>query len=126
MAMVARAACLEVSPPSHGDADRNASPPLDPLAVSASFPASPSPGDVRLDLEVVRRGRAFSTVHARMTQDGATQVDALVTCGRLPDASTARYDGTTRPLLPPIDECFELPTEGRGFEVLLMKVVRQQ
>ncbi|MFL6100475.1 MAG: thioesterase family protein [Actinomycetales bacterium] len=126
MAMVARAACLEVSPPSDGGADRDASAPPDPLAVSASFPASPSPGEVRLDLDIVRRGRAVSTVHARMTQDGATQVDALVTCGRLPDASTTRYDGTTRPLLPPIGECFELPTEGPGFEVLLMKVVRQQ
>lgn len=120
MAMVARAACLEVSDAADPDGG------LDPLAVSASFPASPSPGEVRLEVEVVRRGRAFSTVHARMTQGAATQVDALVTCGHLPHAATTRHDGTTAPVLPPIDECFELPTEGPGFEVLLMQVVRQQ
>ncbi len=98
----------------------------DPLAISASFPSSPAPGPVEIDVEVVRRGRAFTVVRARMTQDGVPQLDAVATCGRLPEAAETLYDGTTRPSLPPIDDCFQLPTEGPGFEVLLMGVVREQ
>jgi hypothetical protein len=115
MATLARS-CVLVAGPDHPD----------PLAVSASFPSSPVPGPVEIDVEVVRRGRAFTVLHARMTQDGATQLDAVVTCGRLPDAAQTLYDGTTRPELPPVDRCFQLPTEGPGFEVLLMSVVREQ
>lgn len=125
MAILARAACAEVSGAA-GDGGGGPVGWLDPLAVSASFPASPEAGDVQLHLELVRRGRAFATVHARMSQAGVAQVDALITCGRLPDAAVTRHDGTTPPVLPPIEHCFELPTEGPGFEVLLMSVVRQQ
>jgi Thioesterase-like superfamily len=123
MAILARAACLEVAE-TPGDSGRPGS--LDPLAVSASFPSSPSPGAVDVAVEVVRPGRAFSTVHARMTQGGVAQVDAVITCGRLPEAATTRHDGTSPPVLPPIEQCFELPTQGPGFEVLLMSVVRQE
>jgi hypothetical protein len=98
----------------------------DPVAISATFPASPAPGPVELDIDVVRRGRALSSFRARMTQDGAAQVEAIVTCGRLPDAAQTLHDGSSRPALPPIDQCVELPTEGPGFEVMLMSVVRQQ
>ena len=98
----------------------------DPLAISASFPSSPAPGPVEIDVEVVRRGRAFTVVRARMTQDGVPQLDAVATCGRLPEAAETLYDGSTRPSLPPIGDCFQLPTEGPGFEVLLMSVVREQ
>jgi Thioesterase-like superfamily len=115
MAMVARACVLTVEP-DHGD----------PLGVSAAFPASPEPGPVELEVDVVRRGRAFSTLRARMRQDGRSQVEAVVTCGRLADAAETVFDGTTRPALPPIDACFELPTQGPGFEVLLMGVVRER
>ena len=115
MAMLARACCRSAGPDQP-----------DPLAVSAAFPSSPVPGPVEIELDVVRRGRALSTMRARMTQDGSAQVEAIVTCGQLPDAAQTRYDGSTRPVLPPIEECFELPTHGAGFEVLLMGVVRQQ
>jgi Thioesterase-like superfamily len=115
MAMVARA-CVLTAGPDHGD----------PLGVSAAFPASPEPGPVELEVEVVRRGRGFSTLRARMRQDGQSQVEAVVTCGRLAEAAETVYDGTTRPELPPIDACFELPTQGPGFEVLLMGVVRER
>lgn len=116
MAILARAACAEAA----ND--------VEPLAVSASFPSSPAAREVEVGVEVVRRGRAFSTVHARMTQAGVTQVDAMVTCGRVPGAgaTTTVHDGTHPPELPPVEECFELPTQGPGFEVLLMGVVRQQ
>ncbi len=115
LAILARAACAAAGP-DHPD----------PLGVSAAFPASPEPGPIEVEVEVVRRGRAFATMRARMTQAGAVQVDAIVTCGRLPDEAEIRYDGTSRPALPPIEACFELPTQGPGFEVLLMGVVRQQ
>jgi hypothetical protein len=98
----------------------------DPLGVSASFPSSPVPGPVEIDVELVRRGRAFTVLRARLSQDGAPQVDAVVTCGRLPESAQTLYDGTTRPTLPPREACFQLPTEGPGFEVLLMSVVRQE
>jgi Thioesterase-like superfamily len=115
MAILARACCATAGPEQP-----------DPLAVSASFPASPAPGAVEIELDVVRRGRAFTTLRARMTQGGEAQVDAVVTCGRLPDSPTTTYDGSKPPELPPAEQCFELPTEGPGFEVLLMSVVRQQ
>ena len=115
MAILARACCLTAGPDQP-----------DPLAISASFPASPVPGPVEIELDVVRRGRAFTTLRARMTQGGQAQVDAVVTCGHLPDRSTTTYDGSTPPVLPLADQCVELPTEGPGFEALLMSVVRQQ
>ena len=71
----------------------------DPLAISASFPSSPAPGPVEIDVEVVRRGRAFTVVRARMTQDGVPQLDAVATCGRLPDdgRDAVRRDHPARP-----------------------------
>jgi hypothetical protein len=119
MAIVARACC-------DGAGRAGAGEHVDPLGVSAAFPASPEPGPVELEVDVVRAGRAFTTLRARMTQDGAPLVDAIVTCGRLPDQAETVYDGSSRPVLPPIEDCFELPTQGPGFEVLLMSVVRQQ
>lgn len=98
----------------------------DPLAVSAAFPASPLPGPVEVSVEPLRRGRAFVTLRARLEQEGVVQVDAVLTCGRLPDSAETLHDGTARPSLPPVEECVELPTEGPGFEVLLMGVIRQQ
>ena len=115
MAILARA-CGQSAGPDHPD----------PLGVSAAFPASPSPGPVEVAVEVVRRGRAFTTMRARMSQDGVPQLDAVVTCGRLAEAAETVHDGTSPPVLPPAAECVELPTEGPGFEVLLMSVVRQQ
>jgi hypothetical protein len=115
LAILARAGCALAAPEQP-----------DPLAISASFPASPEPGPVEIEVDVVRRGRAFTTLRARMTQGGTAQVDAVVTCGLLPQHPTTMYDGSTPPLLPPPEQCVELPTEGPGFEVLLMNVVRQQ
>ncbi len=121
MAIVARACCAS--------ATAGAGHP-DPLGVSAAFPSSPAPGPVEVEVDVVRRGRAFTTLRARMTQaalgEPVVQVDAIVTCGRLPDASETLHDGTSRPDLPPVEECVELATQGPGFEVLLMSVVRQR
>jgi acyl-Coa thioesterase superfamily protein/acyl-CoA thioesterase superfamily protein len=113
MAILARAGCAALDHP-------------DPLAISASFPSSPAAGPVEIEVEVVRRGRAFSVLRTRMTQDGEAQVDAVLTCGRLPDDLTTLYDGSAPPPLPTPEQCVELPTEGPGFEVLLMSVVRQQ
>jgi hypothetical protein len=115
MAVAARAA-LGVAGPSHPD----------PLAVSASFPSSPVPGPVEIEVEPVRRGRAFTVLRVRLTQGGTPQLDALVTCGHLPDSPETLYDGSVRPVLPSREECLPLPTEGPGFEVLLMSVVRQE
>jgi Thioesterase-like superfamily len=115
MAILARAGCA-ADGADHGD----------PLAISASFPSSPAAGPVEIEVEAVRRGRAFSVLRARMTQAGEVQVDAVLTCGRLPEDPTTLYDGSTPPELPAREECVELPTEGPGFEVLLMSVVRQQ
>ncbi len=115
MALVARAA-LAVAGPEHPD----------PLAVSASFPSSPEPGPVEVEVEAVRRGRAFTVLRARLTQDGAPQLDALLTCGRVPDSPETLHDGATPPSLPPRAQCRPLPTEGPGFEVLLMSVLRQE
>lgn len=80
----------------------------DPVTVTGHYLASPVPGEVEIDVEVVRVGRRHSTVQARMTQDGR---EILRTLGTFADLDAA--DGPTRvdrrpPPLPPVDACIDV------------------
>jgi hypothetical protein len=55
----------------------------DPLSVTAHFLRATAPGDVDVDVEVVRRGRALATVAARLHQDGAERLRLLAAVGDL-------------------------------------------
>ncbi len=84
----------------------------DPVTLTAHFLKPPEPGEVSIDVEVVRTGRRHSTVAARIEQDGRERVRLL---GAFGDLSAA--DGPTRldrhPLnLPPVDDCVDATTQG--------------
>ncbi|WP_158628600.1 thioesterase family protein [Saccharopolyspora rhizosphaerae] len=84
-----------------------------PLAVSAHFLRSPDAGEVELRTEPVKRGRLFTTVHARLVQGGKVCIDATVTAGELTDAPH-EWEATQQPPIKPLHECDDhrLPTEG--------------
>lgn len=106
------------------------------LAASAHYLRSPEPGPVAVQAETLRSGRFASQVHAWLSQDGSTCVDALITLGRLedggqpywqeglPQVSIARYedcdrfaprpsDGFRAPILDQIE--IRLDPEASGF-----------
>jgi acyl-CoA thioesterase len=77
----------------------------DPVTVTAYFLAPAVPGELFVDVEVVRTGRRHATVAATITQ-GERELARLL--GTFGDLSAA--DGPTRvdrqpPSLPPLDEC---------------------
>ncbi|MBB3727592.1 thioesterase family protein [Nonomuraea dietziae] len=96
-------------------------------AVSGTFLAPPAFGPVRVAVETLRQGRALTQVRARLSQDGAPLVEALITLGRLSEGDPWWSD--TEPVeLPDEQECFLTPAEapGAGFRVPLMDVVEQR
>ena len=68
-----------------------------PLAVSAHYVAAPRVGTGELEVEVLREGRSVSSLRTRLSQEGRPKVEALVTCGRLPDAATSPFLLDTAP-----------------------------
>lgn len=84
-----------------------------PLVVSAHFLRSPGIGEVELHTEQVKRGRLFTTVHARVVQNGKPCVEATVTAGEITDAAH-EWEATQQPPIKPLDECDDhrLPAEG--------------
>jgi hypothetical protein len=77
----------------------------DPVTLTAHFLAPPTPGEVTVEVEILRTGRRHSTVSASLRQDDRELARLL---GTFADLSAA--DGPTRvdrrpPALPPKDEC---------------------
>ena len=78
----------------------------DPLAVSAHHVSASQhlrPADVEVD--VVRAGRSYATLAARMHQDGVERVRVLATYGDLGAGDGATVELGTPPDLPPPDAC---------------------
>ncbi|WP_406690090.1 thioesterase family protein [Saccharopolyspora sp. ID03-671] len=75
-----------------------------PLAVSAHFLRSPEVGDVELHTETVKRGRLYTTAHARMVQNGKVCIEATVTAGEISDAAH-EWEAREQPPITPLDEC---------------------
>lgn len=94
----------------------------DPVSLTAHFLAPAAPGDVDIDVEVVRTGGRHSTVAARLWQEGRECTRLLGTFGDLgaPDGPSRVY--RRRPPLPPIEACVDATalgiarTEAGGFE----------
>ncbi len=83
----------------------------DPVTLTAHFLAPPSPGEVTIDVEVLRTGRRHATVAATLRQEGDAKVRLL---GAFGDLSAA--DGPTRvdrrpPQLPPVEACVDFTAE---------------
>ncbi|MFC7339848.1 thioesterase family protein [Saccharopolyspora griseoalba] len=77
-----------------------------PLVVSAHFLRSPEIGEVELRTELVKRGRLFSSVRARLVQGDRTCVEAAVTAGEITDAAHEWEAAQPSPIAP-IDECHD-------------------
>jgi acyl-CoA thioesterase len=80
----------------------------DPVTLTAHFLAPPAPGEVEVEVEVVRSGRRHTTVMARLLQAGEERARLL---GAFADLSAAT--GPTRvdlvpPDLPPVEACLDV------------------
>jgi len=80
---------------------RGALPGLDPLTVTAHFLRPAKVGEARIVVEVVKAGRRFSTVAARLEQDSGEVIRVLGTYGRIAHGSAPVYVAGSPPLLPP-------------------------
>ncbi|HZG93215.1 MAG TPA: thioesterase family protein [Mycobacteriales bacterium] len=99
-----------------------------PLAASAHYLRAPVPGPAQIVTELLRGGRSASQVRARLVQDGAACVEALVTGGRLDPAATPWWADAPPVALPPEADCFLLPAERPGFDyrVSILDVVDER
>src|SRR5579872_759255 len=85
------------------------------LAASAHYLRSPGPGPVAIEAEVLRAGRSASQLRARMSQDGAACVEALVTVSDLSEDAKPNWDGgAPRPGSAACEDCVRLPSQAPG------------
>ena len=84
----------------------------DPLAVTSHFLSAPRLGPAEVHLDVLRRGRSVSTVHARLVQGDRTCLDVTVTAGRLGAPQPPVHTAGAPPVLPPVEDC--VPSDGGG------------
>ncbi|MCV2491858.1 thioesterase family protein [Geodermatophilus sp. YIM 151500] len=68
-------------------------PHADVLAASAHYLHPPQPGEVTVEAEVLRAGRAAGQLRARMLQDGRLCVEALLTTGTLEAGGKPHWEG---------------------------------
>lgn len=61
------------------------------IAASAHYLASPEPGPVVVETEVLRGGRSASQIRARMSQERTPCVEAILTTGTLRSSATAYW-----------------------------------
>ncbi len=94
----------------------------DPVAINGHFTRPGHTGPVSIETEVVRSGRRFSVVRSRMSQDGATILEAVGTYVEPDeqDPDIVLSDGQP-PKLPPPEECARaLPASDAPFPPPLM------
>jgi len=115
MAMLARAA-VDAAGPDHPH----------PTAVSAHYLAAPPAGPAELHVETLRVGRSAAQLRASLHSGGRRCVEALVTCGPLPDALTPWWDGVPIVALPPDEECVRLNADDSRLSVALLDVVSER
>ena len=77
----------------------------DPVTVTAHFLHPPAPGQVDIDVEVVRVGRRHATVAGSVTQGERTVARLLGTFGDLGTAEGPTRVDRSPPPLPPLDDC---------------------
>jgi hypothetical protein len=90
-----------------------------PLAASATYVSSPTPGPARVEVEILRRGRRMSQLRARMVRDGATFVEATFTLGRLDQQGAPWWNGESAPEVAPFEACIGTPVEPPGGGMVL-------
>jgi acyl-coenzyme A thioesterase PaaI-like protein len=103
---------------------RDAAPAPDPLVVSAQFLRPPSAGPALVRTSTRRSGRTLTVVTATLEQDGRPCVDAVVTCGVLPDDEPAWSELPDLPAEPPADAVDIDAVPGNPFKVASMCLMR--
>ncbi|KUL30823.1 thioesterase family protein [Actinoplanes awajinensis] len=124
MAVIARAVATQATA-GHRDAAGGFHP--HPIAMTTTFLRAPRPGEVAVEVELLRAGRGSSQFRARLTQAGETCAESLVTQGLLDDAAPW-WSALPAPEIPAEDDCFLLPANppGAGFTVHLLDVVEHR
>jgi hypothetical protein len=77
----------------------------DPVTLTAHFLVPPSPGEVTVEVDVLRTGRRHSTVSASLRQDDRELARLLGTFADLSAAGGPTRVDRRPPALPPKDEC---------------------
>ena len=96
----------------------------DPMATSTTYMGSPPAGEVRVDVEVLRRGGRVAVVRTRLSA-AEPCLETVVTCGRLPDDEPL-YEREPPPELPPEDDCILLPVDAPSIKVPINAVMNQR
>jgi len=94
-----------------------------PVATSAHFLTAPDAGPGRVRVDLLRLGRSAAQVRASLEAGGRRCVEALVTCGRLPEGGAPWWSGVPVPELPPEDECVPVPADDPRFPVPLFGAI---
>jgi hypothetical protein len=106
-----------------GRAATSAAPHPHVIAASAHYLASPDPGPVVVEADVLRAGRRASQVRARLSQQGRVCVESLITTSTI-DSSAAPYwdEGVPDSALVPYEECIPLvPLMPDGSRVAILE-----
>lgn len=91
------------------------------VAASAHYLRPPTPGPVRIEVDVLRSGRTVSQVRATLRQDARDCVVALFTVGGLAAGPVSWSEGVPEVAVPPRDRCQPVgPVGPGGFDVSIM------
>ena len=85
-----------------------------PVAASATYVSSPTPGPARVEVEVLRRGRRMTQARARLVRDAAPFVEATFTLGRIDDATEPWWSEGPAPTIPSPADCVAVAGEAPG------------
>jgi acyl-CoA thioesterase len=89
------------------------SPYPDPIVATGYFVRPTVPGPAEVHTEIVKIGKRFATVQARIVQDGDERTRILATLGELPGDDTIAHLDAAPPRLPPREACVrERPAGG--------------
>jgi acyl-CoA thioesterase len=93
----------------------------DPISLTAHYLSPGRPGPVRIDGEVVKAGRRFTTVSGRMHRDGTTLLQLVGAFGDLAQP-LGKYEhlASGPPDLPPFEECIPRTRDQGGVQVSMM------
>ena len=80
----------------------------DPIAVRGHYLSPGRAGPVRVQVELLKAGKRFSTASARLVAGDRTLLSVVGTLGELDDSAEALHADGAAPALPPPDDCVRL------------------
>ena len=99
----------------------------DPVVATAYYVRPTEAGEAVVHTEVIKVGKRFATVQARIVQGGEERTRVVATMGTVPDADAVTHLAITPPALPPREECVSdrpagaTPEIGKRFDMALTK-----